>query len=258
MCEPCTTPEAYIPRLMRLMPSEYHPLAPLNHIENMVYRSGTGYCAPPGLGSPWLEPAQVPFELTRSANGANTHVTRGKQNWESEEPMYILTLGRPANCTPHCEDAVSKGSVGHPFKCGMACESTQNESGCCDGSDCKCCHFCEWTKVGHPLSVGVLLEVVMSQGSVGHPFKCAEVCKFARKPRGCKDGSACLRCHQCEWNSRRELSRPCPSEIAVGKGSVGHPFECADFCKYAKKARGCKDGSECDHCHLCTTTRIAS
>mmetsp|Transcript_78953 Transcript_78953/g.205240 ORF Transcript_78953/g.205240 Transcript_78953/m.205240 type:complete len:255 (-) Transcript_78953:423-1187(-) len=42
----------------------------------------------------------------------------------------------------------------------------------------------------------------------------------------------------------------CPS-----KGSVGHPFTCAEFCKYAKKARGCKDGAACDHCHLCTKKR---
>mmetsp|Transcript_36600 Transcript_36600/g.105456 ORF Transcript_36600/g.105456 Transcript_36600/m.105456 type:complete len:257 (+) Transcript_36600:39-809(+) len=34
-------------------------------------------------------------------------------------------------------------------------------------------------------------------------------------------------------------------------GSVGHPYTCADFCKYARKGRGCKDGANCDHCHLC-------
>jgi len=42
----------------------------------------------------------------------------------------------------------------------------------------------------------------------------------------------------------------CPS-----KGSIGHPFTCADFCKYARKSRGCKDGVACDHCHLCTEKR---
>mmetsp|Transcript_126423 Transcript_126423/g.319269 ORF Transcript_126423/g.319269 Transcript_126423/m.319269 type:complete len:270 (-) Transcript_126423:101-910(-) len=41
---------------------------------------------------------------------------------------------------------------------------------------------------------------VVSKGSVGHPFSCAEACKYARKPRGCKDGADCNRCHQCEWN----------------------------------------------------------
>jgi len=34
-------------------------------------------------------------------------------------------------------------------------------------------------------------------------------------------------------------------------GSMNHPHGCADFCKYALKARGCKDGAACDHCHIC-------
>mmetsp|Transcript_98197 Transcript_98197/g.247823 ORF Transcript_98197/g.247823 Transcript_98197/m.247823 type:complete len:266 (+) Transcript_98197:63-860(+) len=45
-------------------------------------------------------------------------------------------------------------------------------------------------------------------------------------------------------------SEECPS-----KGSIGHPFTCANFCKYARKSRGCKDGAACDHCHLCTQKR---
>jgi hypothetical protein len=40
---------------------------------------------------------------------------------------------------------------------------------------------------------------IVSRGSVGHPRTCAEACKYAHKPRGCKDGSACDRCHLCQW-----------------------------------------------------------
>eukprot|EP00443_Scrippsiella_acuminata_P004367 CAMPEP_0115190454 /NCGR_PEP_ID=MMETSP0270-20121206/12033_1 /TAXON_ID=71861 /ORGANISM="Scrippsiella trochoidea, Strain CCMP3099" /LENGTH=285 /DNA_ID=CAMNT_0002603665 /DNA_START=53 /DNA_END=910 /DNA_ORIENTATION=- len=40
---------------------------------------------------------------------------------------------------------------------------------------------------------------LVSLGSVGHPKTCAEACKFVLKGRGCKDGAACSRCHQCEW-----------------------------------------------------------
>jgi len=43
-----------------------------------------------------------------------------------------------------------------------------------------------------------------------------------------------------------------PAQPCLSRGSVGHPFTCAEFCKYAKKARGCKDGANCDRCHLCT------
>merc|ERR1719375_420594 len=35
-------------------------------------------------------------------------------------------------------------------------------------------------------------------------------------------------------------------------GSLNHPHCCGQPCKYIKKARGCKDGINCSHCHLCT------
>lgn len=38
-------------------------------------------------------------------------------------------------------------------------------------------------------------------------------------------------------------------------GSLNHPHGCADFCKYNKKARGCKDGDACVRCHLCTSKK---
>lgn len=41
--------------------------------------------------------------------------------------------------------------------------------------------------------------VVVSVGSAGHPDSCAEACKYARKPRGCKDGASCDHCHFCTW-----------------------------------------------------------
>eukprot|EP00933_Yihiella_yeosuensis_P070712 TRINITY_DN78867_c0_g1_i1.p1 TRINITY_DN78867_c0_g1~~TRINITY_DN78867_c0_g1_i1.p1 ORF type:complete len:253 (-),score=35.07 TRINITY_DN78867_c0_g1_i1:75-833(-) len=40
---------------------------------------------------------------------------------------------------------------------------------------------------------------VASVGSFGHPHSCAEPCKYAQKRAGCKDGSACVRCHLCFW-----------------------------------------------------------
>mmetsp|Transcript_155550 Transcript_155550/g.270616 ORF Transcript_155550/g.270616 Transcript_155550/m.270616 type:complete len:233 (-) Transcript_155550:144-842(-) len=43
-----------------------------------------------------------------------------------------------------------------------------------------------------------------SAGSIGHPFTCAEPCKYVRKKnRGCKDGAVCNRCHLCEWKKKR-------------------------------------------------------
>lgn len=38
----------------------------------------------------------------------------------------------------------------------------------------------------------------------------------------------------------------------ASRGSAGHPDQCAKACKFVSTKRGCKDGADCDHCHLCT------
>jgi len=48
---------------------------------------------------------------------------------------------------------------------------------------------------------------VPSLGSYGHPHNCAGGCKYAWKPRGCKDGPMCTRCHICPWTRARERAR---------------------------------------------------
>jgi len=40
----------------------------------------------------------------------------------------------------------------------------------------------------------------ISVGSVGHPRSCQQPCKYFSKPRGCKEGAQCTRCHLCKWN----------------------------------------------------------
>ncbi|CAD7953246.1 unnamed protein product [Amoebophrya sp. A120] len=49
------------------------------------------------------------------------------------------------------------------------------------------------TPLSHP-------PIETSVGSVGHPLTCGEACKYARKPKGCKDGAHCKRCHHCVWS----------------------------------------------------------
>lgn len=45
-------------------------------------------------------------------------------------------------------------------------------------------------------------------------------------------------------------------EFPPSMGSIGHPHSCSQPCKYfLKSKRGCKDGDQCDHCHLCTTVQ---
>jgi len=46
--------------------------------------------------------------------------------------------------------------------------------------------------------------------------------------------------------------KPMLYPLCASFGSRGHPFSCNPACKYATKGKGCKDGADCDHCHLCT------
>merc|ERR1712176_921243 len=63
---------------------------------------------------------------------------------------------------------------------------------------------------GEPLKVTVrenmstlhsaqVMDCLPSIGSLGHPVSCSLVCKYSRKPKGCKDGRLCSRCHICRW-----------------------------------------------------------
>eukprot|EP00931_Biecheleriopsis_adriatica_P107013 TRINITY_DN81356_c0_g1_i1.p1 TRINITY_DN81356_c0_g1~~TRINITY_DN81356_c0_g1_i1.p1 ORF type:complete len:193 (-),score=26.13 TRINITY_DN81356_c0_g1_i1:305-883(-) len=40
-------------------------------------------------------------------------------------------------------------------------------------------------------------------------------------------------------------------ESLASRGSLGHPYMCAEACKFTKRSRGCQDGVDCAHCHLC-------
>jgi len=49
-------------------------------------------------------------------------------------------------------------------------------------------------------------EDVPTVGSIGHPFSCSSACKYHSKPKGCKDGRCCVRCHLCSWRRYHQSS----------------------------------------------------
>lgn len=58
-----------------------------------------------------------------------------------------------------------------------------------------------------------MVDTVVSQGTVGHPYTCASACKFYGRARGCKEGAACPRCHLCKFkNVKRNLKKPRATE----------------------------------------------
>lgn len=66
------------------------------------------------------------------------------------------------------------------------------------------------------------------------------------------------------WPMASSDEESAPAEMQAGeptchsKGSIGHPFTCGNACKYFRKAKGCKDGLDCDHCHLCPWNRYCT
>eukprot|EP00931_Biecheleriopsis_adriatica_P085657 TRINITY_DN6038_c0_g1_i1.p1 TRINITY_DN6038_c0_g1~~TRINITY_DN6038_c0_g1_i1.p1 ORF type:complete len:334 (-),score=48.72 TRINITY_DN6038_c0_g1_i1:36-1037(-) len=48
-----------------------------------------------------------------------------------------------------------------------------------------------------------------------------------------------------------------PAEVAISRGSVGHPSSCAAPCRYVKRKEGCRDGANCPNCHECFWTKAS-
>lgn len=178
---------------------------------------------------------------------------------------------------------ISLGTVGHPVSCGQACRYVKRKGGCREGAACLCCHLCFWVRHKDEQPPARRNQAnqrrpISSMGTVGHPVSCGDACSLAWTEGGCPAGSACQKCHRCTpeplpevvtYQGRfhphhRRLLEPGAAgadvtqpAIAFSVGSFGHPFSCAEPCKYAHKPRGCKDGQSCSRCHFCSWHRHA-
>lgn len=142
------------------------------------------------------------------------------------------------------EPVESAGTRGHPRDCGPPCKYVVKKSGCRDGAKCLRCHKCDWRQAARtkappappgledlpkklpvePCSPGFRLLAaangIPSVGSLGHPYQCASACKYATKANGCKDGSACVRCHLCRWS--KSLEKTYAANQAVLANATAH------------------------------------
>eukprot|EP00440_Ansanella_granifera_P018726 gb/GFBE01020344.1/.p1 GENE.gb/GFBE01020344.1/~~gb/GFBE01020344.1/.p1 ORF type:complete len:218 (+),score=20.77 gb/GFBE01020344.1/:1-654(+) len=62
--------------------------------------------------------------------------------------------------------------------------------------------------------------------------------------------ATCLPCEAPVPSTQQEPAVELPCGVP-SLGSLGHPHSCGDACKYVLKGRGCKDGEQCERCHLC-------
>eukprot|EP00931_Biecheleriopsis_adriatica_P109891 TRINITY_DN8415_c0_g1_i1.p1 TRINITY_DN8415_c0_g1~~TRINITY_DN8415_c0_g1_i1.p1 ORF type:complete len:304 (-),score=26.78 TRINITY_DN8415_c0_g1_i1:68-910(-) len=171
----------------------------------------------PPKGSNKLTPAKV-FGLTQMSNPPPMPhpAIRPFQAVKEEAPVCVVSIG----------------SVGHPVSCAGACKFVKRKAGCPNGAKCWKCHECPRTgdevqqiepetpqsimPSSEPLFVMPLacrsppvlqaraVDVMdaPSVGTIGHPQNCSAPCKFAHKPRGCKDGQRCVHCHRCHWTRK--------------------------------------------------------
>jgi len=64
-------------------------------------------------------------------------------------------------------------------------------------------------------------EQTVSKGSVGHPFHCAEACKYVKRKGGCQQGANCPNCHHCFWSKAHAGMKP-KQEAYSGAGQEAH------------------------------------
>lgn len=57
----------------------------------------------------------------------------------------------------------------------------------------------------------------ISVGSAGHPMCCGRACKYFWKPKGCKDGANCSRCHICAYSRAEERQFGQPAARQFGQ-----------------------------------------
>lgn len=102
---------------------------------------------------------------------------------------------------------LSVGSVGHPHACSEACRYVKRKNGCRDGDKCRKCHLCFWRRQDDEVDdkgAGPHAEAAeLSLGTVGHPHRCGEPCKYVRRKGGCRDGPMCRNCHSCLWQRQK-------------------------------------------------------
>jgi len=134
--------------------------------------------------------ADLPSEPGQQAKGQDSQVVQPL--WPGMQPRYgmLLSLQPVLMIPPPPEKAWRRDGTSF----------NANEDGTTTAS----------TTDTIPSPVGNGDSSPLSIGSRGHPYLCAEACKYVKKARGCKDGANCNRCHVCSWsqsNMRRNKRR---------------------------------------------------
>jgi len=164
---------------------------------NQTLRGRKDTCLPSRTPSPLrsrqYDVGKIPKEVQQTTNGLHVH------------------LGQPhpraADCsTPR--DSVAPDPSGNP-KCGTGTKGCDRNGKAKPGQIIRVSDYLDdgpWESSAEVSEETSEKEGCFSLGSRGHPLTCAAGCKYFWKVRGCKDGSACSRCHLCTWSRGKERS----------------------------------------------------
>jgi hypothetical protein len=158
---------------------------------------------------------------------------------------------------------VSVGTLGHPTRCGAACKYVRRKGGCRSGPDCEQCHLCQWsrskvedaqtTPEAPVLNLSELLPdsiyqvpAVLSTKPMTHTYTLSAEWTSTNAHFRSE-----MRAPMSEIRAPPGLELMDDAGMTASIGSAGHPYSCADACKYVSRSKGCKDGSNCARCHLC-------
>jgi len=195
------------------------------------------------------------------------------------------SVGHPHTCAEACkhikrdmkpnkteetlaEIIVSVGSLNHPHGCGQACKYVRRKGGCRAGKSCPNCNFCHWTRQGKKempsdqSSFVLNLDELVPESTP--PINLAEEIAIAASlliPKRPLPGLTTPMTTSMPPLSVLGVHGAAPQSqspqppLCLSVGSTGHPYSCGAACKYAQKSKGCKDGVNCERCHLCRWSR---
>jgi len=163
-----------------------------------------GHAGDEGFGIPH-QPTWVPQQ------GPSGYLAEGK--W-SKGGINDLTRRENHYSHPDMQMQDEHYHDAHQVHPGATCKGGDGGDGYSKGGGCNWSGWNEWDDWGGcggeaPITEHhfqeVTAEVAPSLGSIGHPHNCALACKYCHRPRGCKDGYNCTRCHLCPW--RRQIEK---------------------------------------------------
>mmetsp|Transcript_42147 Transcript_42147/g.111316 ORF Transcript_42147/g.111316 Transcript_42147/m.111316 type:complete len:628 (-) Transcript_42147:339-2222(-) len=138
---------------------------------------------------------------------------------------------------------ISVGSLGHPHSCAPACRYVKRQGGCREGVLCKQCHQCFWQR---RLEVKPELEEVAVAASVSEADGSGHASVDTAISKDVKDDNIEV--------ADASISAGIDG-APISVGTHGHPHTCKQACKYLRRSGGCRDGTKCERCHLCTWRR---